>query len=113
MGRRDELIELYAQELTDKLGETPDMDLLTKVVIGLGPAVYQDDSSLVAGSDKQELETVRTNFLIGKLGLADSPALMEGIEAVLARYGTANRHKHRAVVYYLLTRHFGAESAYG
>ena len=112
MGKRDDLIEIYAADLRDKCGETPDMDLLTKVVIGLGPSIYNDDSALVSSSDPAELETVRNNFLIKKLGLADSPALMEGIDAVVERYGRSNRNKYRAVVYYLLTRHFKAEAAY-
>lgn len=113
MSKRDDLIKTYAEDLESKCGETADMDLLTKVVIGLGPAIYNDDSSLVSGTDPSELETVKQNFLMKKLGLADSPALMEGIEAVIERYGRSNRHKHRAVVYYLLTRHFKAEAVYG
>ena len=113
MSKRDDLIQKYAADIREKLGQTPDLDLLTKVTIGCGPSIYNADSETVAASDKAELERVRTNFLIGKLGLADSPALMEGIEKVVADYGSANRNKYRAVVYYLLTRHFGKESVYG
>ncbi|MCB1374134.1 MAG: DUF2853 family protein, partial [Rhodobacteraceae bacterium] len=39
-------------------------------------------------------------------------ALTAGIDAVLDTYGRSNRNKYRAVVYYLLTKHFGRESAY-
>ena len=112
MGRRDELIAAYAADLKDKCGVTPDMDLLTKVAIGLGPAIYNDDSSTVAGSQASEIDTIRANFLVKKLGLADGPELTAGIEKVLAQYGQSNRNKHRAVVYYLLAKHFGRESAY-
>ena len=112
MGKRDELIEQYAADLRDKCGETPDMDLLTKVTIGCGPAIYNADAALVSGSDSSELETIRTNFLIRKLGLPDGPELMEGIDSVIERYGRANRQKQRPVVYYLLTRHFKREAAY-
>ena len=113
MSKRDDLIQKYAADIKEKLGQTPDLDLLTKVTIGCGPSIYNADSETVAASDKAELERVRTNFLIGKLGLADGPALMEGIEKVVADYGSANRNKYRAVVYYLLTKHFGKEAVYG
>jgi hypothetical protein len=113
MGKRDDLIARYAADIQEKCGETPDMALLTKVTIGCGPAIYRADSALVAGADDAEIETIKNNFLIRKLGLADGPTLREGIEAVLDRYGRSNRQKHRAVVYYLLAKHFGKESAYG
>ena len=89
------------------------MDLLTKVTIGGGPAIYNDDAATVSGSDDAELETVKKNFLMKKLGLADSPALDEGIASVIETYGKSNRNKYRAVVYYMLTKHFGKESVYG
>ena len=69
MSKRDDLIALYADDLTKKCGVTPDMDLLTKVVIGLGPTIYNADSATVASSDAAEVERVKTNFLIKKLGL--------------------------------------------
>ncbi len=112
MGKRDDLIEKYAADLREKCGETPDMDLLTKVTIGCGPAIYREDASTVAGSDPEELETIKKNFLVGKLGLADGAALDAGIDAVMEKYGKSNRSKHRAVVYYLLARHFGKEAVY-
>lgn len=112
MSKRDDLIALYAADLRDKCGVTPDMALLTKVTIGLGPAIYNNDSSTVAGADQSELDTIRNNFLIRKLGLADGPALGAGIDKVIEQYGRANRSKYRAVVYYLLTKHFGKESVY-
>ncbi|RZJ52386.1 MAG: DUF2853 family protein [Flavobacterium sp.] len=112
MSTREELIQKYAADLKDKCGVTPNMDLLTKVTIGCGPSIYNQDASTVAGSDKSELETVKNNFLIKKLGLTDSPALDEGIDAVLEKYGKSNKNKYRAVVYYLLTLHFKKESVY-
>ncbi|MFI1773541.1 DUF2853 family protein [Thalassobellus citreus] len=112
MSKRDELIVKYAADLKDKCGVTPDMDLLTKVTIGCGPSIYNADSSTVSGSDESELATVKNNFLIKKLGLADSADLDKGIDAVMETYGKSNRNKYRAVVYYLLTKHFKKESAY-
>lgn len=112
MSKRDELIAKYAADLKEKCGVTADMDLLTKVTIGCGPSIYNADSSTVSGSDESELATVKNNFLIKKLGLDDSPALDAGIEAVIEQYGKSNRNKYRAVIYYLLTKHFKKESAY-
>lgn len=112
MSKRDELIAKYAADLSEKVGITPDMDLLTKVTIGCGPSIYNADSETVSGSDKAELERVKNSFLIRKLGLADGPQLMAGIDEVIERYGRSNRNKYRAVVYYLLTTHFGKQSVY-
>lgn len=113
MGKRDELIAKYADDLKNKCGITPDMDLLTKVTLGCGPAIYNADASTVAGSDADELETVKNNYLIKKLGLADGPALMDAINAVIEKYGKSNPNKYRAVVYYMLCTHFNKQSAYG
>ncbi|MEY8839584.1 DUF2853 family protein [Cribrihabitans sp. XS_ASV171] len=113
MSKRDELIGKYADDLRQKCGVEPDMDLLTKVTIGCGPSIYNDDSSTVAASQPGELETVKNNFLIKKLGLSDGPELMEGIEKAVETYGQSERNKYRAVMYYLLTKHFGKESVYG
>ncbi|WP_420593247.1 DUF2853 family protein [Robiginitalea biformata] len=112
MSRRDQLIPLYAADIREKFGQEPDMELLRAVAIGLGPAIYNHDSARVSGSDPAELETVRRNFLIGKLGLPDNEALMAAIREVLETYGASQRNKYRVVVYYMLTRHFGKESVY-
>lgn len=112
MSKRDELITKYAADLKDKCGVNPDMDLLTKVTIGCGPSIYNADSSTVSGSDDSELATVKNNFLIKKLGLKDNADLDKGIASVMDTYGKSNRNKYRAVVYYLLTKHFKKESVY-
>jgi len=113
MGKRDDLIAKYADDLKNKCGMTADMNLLTKVTIGCGPAIYNADSSTVAGGQASEIETVKNNFLIKKLGLSDGPQLTDAINAVLNTYGQSERSKYRAVVYYMLTKHFGKESVYG
>jgi hypothetical protein len=113
MGKRDDLIAQYADDLKNKCGVEPDMDLLTKVTIGCGPAIYNADASTVAATQESELETVKTNFLMKKLGLPDGPELMEAINSVIDTYGRSERNKYRAVVYYMLTKHFGKESVYG
>ncbi|RBN51308.1 DUF2853 family protein [Flavobacterium psychrolimnae] len=112
MSAREELIVKYAADLKDKCGVSPDMDLLTKVTIGCGPSIYNADSATVAGSQQAELDTVKNNFLIKKLGLSDGPELDAAIDAVMEKYGRSNKNKYRVVIYYLLTVHFKKESVY-
>lgn len=113
MGKRDDLIAQYADDLKNKCGVSPDMDLLTKVTIGCGPAIYDADASTVAATQDGEIETVKNNYLIKKLGLSDGPELGAAIDSVINTYGRSERNKYRAVVYYLLCKHFGKESVYG
>ena len=112
MGKRDEWIAKYAEDLKNKCGMEPDMDLLTKVTIGCGPSIYNADAQTVSSSDTTELNTVKDNFLIKKLGLPDDEHLMGGIQKVIETYGRSERNKYRAVVYYMLVKHFGKESVY-
>ncbi len=113
MGKRDDLIAQYADDLKNKCGMSPDMDLLTKVTIGCGPSIYDADAATVASSQAGEIETVKNNFLIKKLGLSDGPELDAAITSVIETYGKSERNKYRAVVYYMLTKHFGKETVYG
>lgn len=112
MGKRDELVAKYADDLKNKCKMTPDMTLLEKVVIGCGPAIYNADSATIAGSQQSELDLVKNNFLVKKLGLKDGPELTAAISSVIETYGKSERNKYRAVVYYMLTKHFGKESVY-
>ena len=113
MGKRDDLIAKYADDLKNKCGISLEMDLLTKVTIGCGPSIYNADASTVAGSQESELETVKKNFLMKKLGLSDGPELMQAINDVIETYGRSERNKYHAFIYYMLTKKFGKESVYG
>ena len=113
MGRRDDLIAKYADDLRNKCKIEPDMALLTKVTIGCGPSIYDADAATVAASQPTELETVKQKYLVKKLGLADGPALDEAIQAAITTYGKSERNKYRAVFYYMLCKHFGKEAVYG
>ena len=93
MSKRDEMNAKYAADLKEKLSHEADMDLLTKVTIGCGPSIYNKDSSTVSAGSESELETVKNNFLIKKLGLEDSPKLMEGLHKVMDDYG-GDRYKY-------------------
>jgi Protein of unknown function (DUF2853) len=111
MSKFAEAIETYKAQVAE-LGLGIDEDFLTKVAKGLGPSIYNVDSSKVSGSDQTELDRVKTNYLIKKLGLADSPALDTAIAEVMTQMGTSNRNKYRAVVYALLAKKFGKEDIY-
>lgn len=112
MNKRELLIQKYITDLESKFNEEVDVDLLTKITIGLGPSIYNADSSTVSSSDQKEINTVKTKFLMGKLGLEDGDALDDAIDNLMVAYGKTNRSKYRAVVYYLLTKHFGKETVY-
>jgi len=112
MGKREDLVAKYAEALQKKCGIEVDMALLTKVTIGCGPAIYDADAETIAATDPAEMERVKTNFLMKKLGLADGPELMAAIEAAVEAYGKSDRNKYRAAIYYLLVKQFGKEAAY-
>ncbi|MCB0287295.1 MAG: DUF2853 family protein [Calditrichaeota bacterium] len=111
MSKFDEALERYQGEMS-KLGIKCDVDLLKKVAKGLGPSIYNEDSSKVSCSDKEELARVKNNFLLKKLGMKDSPALDAAIQDVCQQLGSANRNKFRAMFYYLLVKKLGKESFY-
>lgn len=113
MSKRNELIAKYASDLKEKCRMEPDMALLEKVTIGCGPAIYSADAETMAASDPDEIERVKKNFLIKKLGLKDGPALGEALQAAIDTYGQSERNKYRAVVYYMLVKHFKKDAVYG
>ena len=111
MSKFDECMDTYKGEM-DKLGISYDADLLRAVAKGLGPSIYNADSSKVSSADKEELARVKTNFLIKKLGMKDGPALDDAIASVVDQFGSSNRNKFRAMFYYLLVKKLGKESVY-
>ena len=112
MSKFDEKVALY-KKFMDNKGLKYSDELLTAVTKGLGPSIYKNDAETVSGSDPKELETVKKNFLIKKLGLADGDALDAAIAEVVEKIGKSERNKYRAVVYYMLTEKFGKQSVYG
>ena len=111
MSKFDDLLVTYNAEAA-KIGVAVDSDLLSKVTKGLGPSIYNVDSSKVSCSDKTELDRVKTNFLMKKLGLPDGDALDSALHEVCETFGSSNRNKYRALFYYLLVKKFGKEDVY-
>lgn len=113
MNKFEEALELYKKEMADTLKMSGvDQELLEKVTRGLGPSIYNSDSSKVSCSDKSETDRVKENFLIKKLGLSDGPELDAAIKEVCDVFGTKSQKKYRAIFYYLLVKKFGKESVY-
>ncbi len=112
MSKFQAALDLYTKELKDKAGVTADADLLKAVTKACGPAIYNKDSSKVSTSDPVELERVKKNFLIKKLGLSDGPALDAAMKEVGEQLGKSNKNKYRGMFYYLLTKKFGKESVF-
>lgn len=111
MSKFDEAVEKYAAEVK-RLKLDIDHDFLVSVTKSLGPSIYNADSETVASSDAEELGRVRKNFLIGKLGLADTSKLDTAISEVVEKLGSSNRNKYRALFYALLIKKFKKESLY-
>lgn len=75
------------------------------IVRYLGIALRNRDSSLVSFTDPAEVDRVRKNFCMKKLGLTDEKAIEDALGKVQAAM-KADRTKNRVTVYYLLAEHF-------
>ena len=112
MSKLQEKIDLYTGS-AEKLGIELNADLFELVTKGLGPSIYKEDAELVSSSNKDEIETIKKNFLIKKLGLEkDDESLDASIAKVVDIIGTGNRKKYRALFYYLLVKETGSEAVY-
>ncbi len=97
-------VKKYAANADDKA--------IAGIVHYCGIALHKVDSSLVAFSDKEEVDRVRTNFLKKKLALTESDAELDKALAAVAEKMKADRTKNRVTVYYLLAEHFGKLSLF-
>lgn len=111
MSKFQECLATYDAEFK-KLGIKYDAAMLAAVAKGCGPTIYKADAAKVSSSDKAELDRVKKNFLIKKLGLKDDEKLDAGIADVVAKFGKGNRNKYRAMFYYLLVKRFRKSGLY-
>ena len=112
MGKRDEKITQYIAE-SKKLGLGLSDELIEKVTVGLGPSIYKKDSETVSCTQSSELDTVKKNFLMKKLGLEnDEKAFDTAIKKVCTDMGSSNRNKYRALFYALLVKAYKKENIY-
>ena len=110
MGKFDEKVVFYAENMKE-LGISVDNDLLNVCAKACGPSLYNADAETVSSSDKDELERVKKNYLIGKLGLKASDDLDGLVEHAIEKLGKSNRNKYRAIFYYLLSQKSGKSPA--
>ncbi len=89
-----------------KYTSTVNEEAVAGIVRHCGIALRNRDSSLVAGTDPEELKRVRESWLKKKLALTESDAdLDKAIHAVMEKM-KADRAKGRVTVYYLLAEQF-------
>lgn len=105
MSKFDEMMGKYTDALKSNGKSAVDADLLTKVAKGLGPSIYLRDASMVSCTDQTELDRVKANFLVKKLGMTDDAAMDAAIKSVCAEYNSNQRL--RAVFYYMLLQKLG------
>ncbi len=112
MAKFDDVIAKAKEHLEKHFaGHEVDEELLRKVGKGLGPSLYNADSSTVSCSSKDEIKTVKEKFLMKKHGLTDEAAADTAIQEVCEQY-KGSRGKLRIVFYYVLTKKMGLEAAY-
>lgn len=112
MSKKDEKIALYIANAKE-LGLGLSDELISAVTNGLGPSIYNVDSEKIACSQKDELDTIKKNFLIKKLCVeASDDELNSAIKSACEKMGSSNRNKYRALMYALLAKHFNKESVY-
>ncbi|MBS0474999.1 MAG: DUF2853 family protein, partial [Proteobacteria bacterium] len=89
-----------------KYAPNADDGVIAAIVRYCGIALRKVDSSLVAFSDKTELDRVRNNFLKKKLGLTQADSVLDAAIAKVGQTMKADRTKNRVTVYYLLAAEF-------
>ena len=90
-------VKKYAPAASDKV--------IGAIIKHLGIALRNKDSSLVACSDKAELDRVREGWCKKKLALTGDKDIDAGIKAVCEKM-KADRDKDRVAFYYLVAEHF-------
>lgn len=105
MSKLDEKMATYEKDLQGIGRSAIDATLLRNIAKSQGPSIYLKDASLVSCSDETELDRVRNNFAVKKLGCSLGDDLDNAIKAVCEEYKV--RMKKRVVFYYLLAQKLG------
>ena len=108
--KREAKIKLYTADVQKHYGSVDD-SFLAIVVKNLGPSIYRKDAELVSCSDPKELDTVRNNFLVKKLGFDKSEKeMLDGEIKKVCETLKGTRTKYRATFYYILAKNLKKES---
>lgn len=111
MGKFDDVMDNCVKQMKEQKIQV-DRPLLEKIGKSLGPSIYKRDAVLVAAGQKSELETIKKNFLIKKLGCKDGPELDKALAKATKKIGQSRRNKMRPVFYYLLVKDLKKEKVY-
>ena len=106
MSKFQEKVDLYKSKM-EELGIKVDEDKLVACTKACGPSIYNADSETVSATSDSEMERVRNNYLIKKLGLSESDDLAGIMDYAIETIGRSNRKKYRAIVYYLCSEKAG------
>jgi hypothetical protein len=106
MGKFDEKVDFYRKEM-DKLGITYTVGKFIAVTKACGPSIYNKDAETVSSSTQSEMDRVKNNYLIKKLGLSASNDLDGIIQYAIDKMGKSNRNKYRPIFYYLCSHKAG------
>lgn len=107
--KKAEKIALYIKDIKKHYGEV-DEAFVAIIVKNLGPSIYKADAELVSCSDPKELDTVRKNFLVKKLGIDASKGVLDAAIQDVCSELKGVRKKYRATFYYTLAKKFKKES---
>ncbi|GLR16079.1 DUF2853 family protein [Portibacter lacus] len=110
MSKFDEKLAFYKEQM-GKLGIKVDDQLIHDCTKACGPSIYNKDAETVSGSDQTELDRVKKNYLIKKLGFSASDDLDGMVNYAVEKMGKSNRNKYRAIFYYLLSQKSGKSPA--
>lgn len=106
MSKFDEKVAAYKANM-DKLGIKYDDDKIIACTKACGPSIYNKDGETVSGSDQSELDRVKANYLVKKLGLSESDDLDGIVNHAIEVMGKSNRTKYRAIFYYVCSEKVG------
>ncbi len=107
--KKAEKIALYTKAFKKQYGDV-DAQFLEIIVKNLGPSIYKKDAELVSCSDPKELDTVRKNFLIKKLGIEEDKETLDTAIKEVCEELKGTSKKYRALFYYRLAQKFKKES---
>ena len=111
MSKFDDVMDRCEKQMKEQKIKV-DRPLLEAIGKSLGPSLYNRDAALVAAGQKSELETIKKNYLIKKLGCKDGPALDKSLQKAITKIGKSRRNKLRPVFYYLLVKDLKKEKVY-
>ena len=106
MSKFDEKVAGYKANM-EKLGIKYDEDKLIACTKACGPSIYNKDGETVSGTDQTELDRVKNNYLVKKLGLSDSDDLDGIVNHAIEVMGKSNRNKYRPIFYYVCSEKVG------